>query len=404
MNRLSPHLLPAGIALGILLGILVGGTQVARSIEDRYINILAPMLVPQSYIGSALQEAAFRQSNLLTVYGSSEMLSEASQYRTFNFFAQYPTGFQVFDVAKTGDTSLDIAEDLAAMGPLLKGKKLVISFTPTMFNAEEEVGTKAYAADFSRLHANQLAFSPYLGMSLKQQFAVRMLDYPNTLQKDPLLAFTLHYLATASPLKDLVYFAIFPLGRLQTWIITLQDHWAVLAYIRTHPDLNPQVPQKMQTVQWNALLLQATAFQMARTTADPYGVENKTWQTQYKDFTVKPPGFMDTFYLAELDKSKEWGDLELALGVLQKFGADPLIMSRPINGLLEQASGISPQAQDLYYQKLEQTVGRYHLRLEDFKEHTSDPFFSVDRASHTSPRGWVYVDQVLDEYFHGLLH
>jgi D-alanine transfer protein len=394
---------PAGLGLSILIGALIVGTQFARSIEDRYIHVLAPMLVPQSYVGSALQEAAFQQTDLLTVYGSSEMLNEASPFRSFNFFSKYPTGFQVFDVAKSGDTSLDIAEDLAALGPELKGKKLVISFTPTMFNAPE-VGQKAYAADFSLLHANQLAFSPYLDLPLKQQLARRMLAYPDTLQKDPLLEFTLQRLVSADPLDHLVYSLTFPLGQLRTWIMTLQDHWAILTYIWQHPRLQPEVTRQDQNLNWSTLIDQATAIQMAKTTADPFGVENATWRTKFKNFKVKSPGSGDKAYLTNLVKSNEWGDLELALAILQKFNADPLIMSRPINGLLWQASGISPQAQDFYYQKLEGTVSAYHLQEMDFKSHDADPLFSIDQASHTSPRGWVYVDQTLDAYFHGRLH
>lgn len=403
MKPSAPHLIPAIVALGVLVGVMIAGTQYARGVEDRYIHVLAPMLVPQSYIGSALQAAAFQQTDLLTVYGSSEMLNEPSPYRSFNFFTNYPTGFQVFDVAKSGDTSLDIAEDLAAMGPALRGKKLLISFTPTMFNANE-VATKAYAADFSLLHANQLAYSTSLDMGLKQKLALRMLAYPTTLAKDPLLVFTLKNLANGFPQDNLVYYLTIPLGQLRTWIYILQDHWAVLSYIEAHPTIKPQVVRKPQSVDWNAQLLQATAIQMAKTTADPYGVENKTWKAQLKGFKVNKPGSGDKAYIANLNKSGEWDDFNLALAVLQEYGAQPLIMSRPINGMLWQAGGISPQAQSVYYQKLEQMVGNHHFLLVDFNEHTSDPLFSIDRASHTSPRGWVYVDQTLDEYFHGLLH
>ncbi len=70
-----PHLLPALAALLILFGLLVGGSLYARSVELSYVNVLAPERLKQTDVGSALQEAAFRQPDLLPVYGSSEMFT-----------------------------------------------------------------------------------------------------------------------------------------------------------------------------------------------------------------------------------------------------------------------------------------------------------------------------------------
>jgi poly-D-alanine transfer protein DltD len=94
---------------------------------------------------------------------------------------------------------------------LLKGKQVVISFTPAMFNSTE-VGQKSYSGDFSRLHANQMVFSPYVSLELKQQAASRMLEYPDTFAKDPLLGFALQNLAASSPFNTFLYNLSVPAG------------------------------------------------------------------------------------------------------------------------------------------------------------------------------------------------
>jgi len=85
-------------------------------------------------------------------------------------------------------------------------------------------------------------------------------------------------------------------------------------------------------------------------------------------------------------------------------GARPLILSRPVNGRYWEALGVSEQAQNAYYLELRAVVEPYHMTLVDYQQHTNDIYFSNDKFSHTSRYGWVYVDQTLDEFFHGNLH
>jgi poly-D-alanine transfer protein DltD len=79
-------------------------------------------------------------------------------------------------------------------------------------------------------------------------------------------------------------------------------------------------------------------------------------------------------------------------------------MSRPINGTVYTVIGISPHAQQHYYNKLQALVNSYNLPLVDFQQYTSDRYFSVDGDSHTSREGWVIVDQTLDAFYHGNIH
>jgi len=222
----------------------------------------------------------FQQPAILVVYGSSEMLDENTANRAPQFFQYYPTGFDVYKVAKSGATSLDIAPDLAAIGPELRGKKVVFSCTPTMWDAPE-VSLPAYAANFSLLHANALMFDLYLSLETKQTAAQRMNDYPDTLKGDPVLQFAVQQLACRCWYGPTLYALSLPLGQINTWIIRLQDHWDVLIYIWSVPNLNPQVVREPGQINWSKQIAQALMAEQRHSNNNPYGIENGLWNWSY---------------------------------------------------------------------------------------------------------------------------
>ena len=346
------------------------------------------MLLPQALNGSALQQAVFRQADLLPVYGSSEMISEITPLRAYLFFRSYPTGFMVFEVARDAATSLIIAQDLAALGPELRGKKVVISFTPAMFNAGE-VSQPNYEGNYSQLHGDALIFDPNLSFQVKQQAARRMLDYPKTLVNDPILEFTLNNLAGTSTSQRALYYLTMPLGQLETSIIRLQDHWQVLNLIWSMHKLSPKVVKKPEAIQWNEVIAQAEEEQVADANNNPYGIQNSKWGSDLQKYFARrsaPPGSKDDQFIRRLDDSKEWTDLEVLLEVLKERGAQPLILSRPIDGPIWQAFGVSKEARQVYYDRLQTIVeGTYGMPLVDFEDHDGDRYFSIDMDFSSRP-------------------
>ncbi len=406
MKKDLPHILPATLSILIFTVFLVFFDQYAQYMENRYVHALVPILLSQDLNGSALQQAAFRQPDLLSVYGSSELILEESTYSASTFFKLYPTGFAVFEVARRGATSLSMAEELATIGPELRGKKVVISFTPTMFN-DGEVSQSSYEENYSQLNGDALIFNPYLSFTVKQHAALRMLDYPKTLNNDPILKFAALNLSGTSTFQHTLYYLTLPLGQLETLIIRLQDHWEVLKIIWSYPKLKPRAIKNPASIQWDAVFAQAEAEQVAHANNNPYGIDNSNWTRKWKNLepaTPKPLGSRDAQFIQELDGSKEWLDLKILLDVLKETGAQPLILSRPIDGPIWQARGVSRNARQVFYDRLQNiVVDTYGMPLVDFENQDGNRYFSVDYASHTSRLGWVYVDQTLDAFFHGNL-
>jgi poly-D-alanine transfer protein DltD len=139
---------------------------------------------------------------------------------------------------------------------------------------------------------------------------------------------------------------------------------------------------------------------------NPYGIENDTWNAYYAHVLVPPkqPGSADSAYIQDLNNSPEWIDFDLALRVLKELRAQPLILSRPINGPIWDAMGVSTQARQQYYVKLQKAVLPYGFPTIDFADHDNDHYFSIDESSHTSRVGWVYIDMKLDAFFHSGIH
>ena len=181
------HLRAALAAVVLVALALAGGASYADRTETRYIHALAPDLSQQKGLGSALPIAAFRQPDLLPVYGSSELDHYLGPYHASELFRTYPSGFTIFPIRKDGTAALTLLQDLAGVGPDLRGKKLVISLSLTWFIFGDAASPEYYAGNFSRLHAGQLAFSTDLSLDLKHDAATRMLQFPATLEQDPLL-------------------------------------------------------------------------------------------------------------------------------------------------------------------------------------------------------------------------
>lgn len=387
MGLKMPHLAAASIAMGIAAMILLAGAFGGRLLEQRYIHQLAPTLVHQKNQGRALQKLAFAQPDLLPFYGSSELVEPAAN-KAMDFFRTYPTGFQVFAVAKVGATSLVMLEKLAAVGSDVRGKKVALSLSPSWFSRRNAV--KAfYDGNFSLLQAGEFVYSRQLSFGLKRDAARRMLQYPKTLEKSVLLAFALRQLAADSPLHRAVFYATVPLGVFQNEVLRMQDHFETLAYIlKKWPHLHPAVQRWPRPVEWEDLMARAASHASWRTDENPrpIGVEQGP----------------ETF-VANEQSAVEWVDFELLLRELDELGARPLLLSIPIAGRYFDQFGVGRELRELYYQKLRARARAHHLPPIDFAEHDEDEGFVVGHHDHLSDTGWVYYDKALDDFFHDRL-
>jgi D-alanyl-lipoteichoic acid biosynthesis protein DltD len=379
----------------------------ASRFEEKYIHGVAQLDFHQVLKGQVLQRLAFKQDDLLVMYGSSEVVLIPNNFQAYKYFRNYPTGFMVFTVANKGTSMLSMAQDLAALGPDMRGEKFVVSFAPATVTMGPggAMNPDNYDPNFSELHALELAFSPYISWETKGLAAERMLDYPDTLVERPLLKFTLQALADGSVLGRVKYFLAWPLGRLQISIINVQDHYAVWDFIRHQSTEKLKVTRKESTIDWQADIAKAEKVQQENSNGNIYGVDNDRWKRGEELMANLPPaGSKDERFIQNVKVALEWRDMNILLRIVKELDGHPLMLGRPMNVGLWEALGYSEEAQNTYYQILHQVVDPFGYPVIDFKEYGRDKYFSSDMASHSSPKGWMYINEILDDFYHDRIH
>jgi D-alanine transfer protein len=398
----TPHLLPALAALGIGAALLGGWWADARRFEAERVAALAtPRFIRFVPDRAALQREALRHDDLLPVLGSSELVM-VDPYHAGVLLGDYPTGFAVFPVGNNAICSLLHVQKLASAGTLLRGKKVVVSYTAETFFEDPTVKRSWYDGNFSPVHAGELAFSVDLSPEVKRYLARRMLLYPETLDKDPLLRFALEKLADDSPDSRLLYYALLPLGKLRNRILGLQDHHLAVRFLRqatTAADAAP--PRRPANPDWQALLTEADNDYRRRTTTNPFGFDDGAWKLWLGRHMRRHHNFFsDDFLLHNMDAACEWADFDVLLRALRELGAEPLVLIVPPNATYLAHGAITPRALDLFHARIRAVAGARGVPVVDFADHENDKYFFCDQC-HLSSRGWVYYARVLDAFYHG---
>lgn len=392
------HLVAALFALLLAGAGLVGGLFYADALETQYVHAYASSALVHKRQGLALQRVAFRQTDLLPVYGSSELLIP-DPFRADKIFRLYPTGFNVFFVGGNGIAPLLQAQTFAGLGDAVRGKRVVVSLSPQFF-IESQVAANAYSGNFSRLHAYAFAQSN-LPLELKQRIAKRMLEYPAVLESDPLLKSLLEGLATRtvwSPLHDA---AVYPFAQLQLTTLQLQDRWATVELIQTHPEIQPDIVRRAQPLNWQMLQAHAAEYAAAQANNNSFAIDNTDWTENWADLIASQHADMpDPEFQHALDYSHSWADLELLLATLQANGATPLITSMPWHEPYWEYRGVSAAPRRAYYARLKKLAHKYAFPVVTFESFENQKYFLRDPGSHLAAVGWVEYSRALDSFFY----
>ncbi len=394
LSRL-PHVTAALWAL-LVLALLVGAWLYARWAEARYVYALAPMgRFTQKIHGRALQAEALRHPDLLLALGSSELNQDDNSYSGAQVFQRYPTGFTVFTAGLGGRSAIHMLQDVAALGSsALRGRKVVVVMAASYFFDRLKVGPGGYDHNFSRLHAYALAFGGELGADVVRAAARRMLEYPETLDKDPLLAFALAQLARDGPAGRALYWAAWPLGKLGELILRLQDHGETVTAIWRQRQLRPDVSRVPAAIDWPALLSQAEG----EDSRDPNHSLARIVRTGGAPAGQRAAAAV---VLQRLQQSAEWSDVDLLLRALRTLGAEVLYLSPPAAGTFYDSLGVSREARmRLYYDRLHELGRRYGVTVLTFADFDEDETFLWDTVGHPSRKGWVLYAQALDRFYH----
>jgi len=112
--------------------------------------------------------------------------------------------------------------------------------------------------------------------------------------------------------------------------------------------------------------------------------------------TIRPA--RDAEFRGRVAAASEWIDLELLFRTLIELRARPLILSMPIDAYA--ARGVSRSSREIYYNRMRELARRYQLPVIEFEDHDADPTFLIAHREHPTPKGWMYYNKALDNFFH----
>jgi D-alanine transfer protein len=379
------HFRAAAAAAMVAIGFLSFSAYLSHRLAKRSIHERGWEYSLEKNQGIAWQKAAFAEPDVLPLYGSSELIKPASG-EAYLFFRQHPSGFVVSPVGRGGCTSLVLLEKIASAGGDAPHHKMAICVSPSWFFG---IATRRtwYGGNFSARQACGLIFSRTISLDLKRDIARRMLDYPQTLAGSSLLSFAVRRLC-ANTNTDLAFFhAAEPFGWMINALAEAREDidlaWDVLGH-RKGPSAPSQAPASLN---WPGILSSAAAQERSN--------------PRDKNDLASPPIANSALANYSLSRSREWSDLELLLRVSQELQLDTLLIAIPMDCRYLESLGLSPANMDAYTLRLRNLSQRYGVAIVDFADHENDnPYYFTDHHDHPGVRGWLFMDEALDHFFH----
>jgi D-alanine transfer protein len=176
--------------------------------------------------------------------------------------------------------------------------------------------------------------------------------------------------------------------------------------LRHHPPSPAPSPVSLAPgapIDWAALLKRADRDYRSHADNNPFGFDNQAWTTMHARWVLKKKNTMnDEEFRQRVAQTPEWSDLDLLLDGLKDMGAEPLLLSTPLNGGYYDYTGVTYEGRRAYYDKLRTVAAAHGVPVVDFAEHDDDKYFLID-PGHLSSKGWIYFAQAFDAFYHDRL-
>jgi D-alanine transfer protein len=387
-----PHLVASLCALAVSGGLIFGAYRWSRDVQEEKLHAVAPEFCDAKLHGVALIREAFSRPDTLVFFGSSELIPDVPM-KGVEFFSEAPTGFSVFPVGKAGTTSLSVLQKLGGAGEALKGKKLVISLSPSFFQTEQ-VDAKYFAGNSSKLQTKEMLWDDSWSKDLRKSVAQELLLFPKTYEGDWLLEFTLRRMTGGGVWNRFILGCVSPLAAFDRMIGRLQDHAEAAIALMEAPREGNAPEGRRQKLNWDELFRRAEIHSKALA----------AHSSKARVGIAKPRGSGDRQFLKKLTGAQEWRDFELVLRLIQEAGAKPLIISMPLHADILEQQGVSEEAMQAYGNQLKALTAKFKVPLVYFQSHEKDPVFFVDQFDHIGAKGWCYYNKVMDDFYHGRLN
>lgn len=341
--------------------------------------------------GIQVQMEAVRRQDVMPIYGSSELRTKM-EMKGDEFFRKMPTGFQLCPVGAAGNTTLMMAQKIAAQGTALRGQKMAFIISHTWFRRPETPSAQMQG-NFSPLQAISFLQDEALDEELRSRFLKRMIAYPKAMESYPVINDYLNSMVEQGWIAETKKCVLGPVLRLQRAWYSLEDRLDVFEALFKYDMLNRgRWTEDPKTVPWSKLIMEKER---------EVSEEKKRVNQEIADHN---DGSRDEVFLSSMRSSKEWDDFALLLDTLKYFQADPLIITVPLPGPSLDRHHVTRKARDYYYDRIESMCRKRVIACETFSDQDMAIDFLIGSGTHLETKGWLYVNRLLDDFFHNRVH
>jgi len=358
-------------------------------ISDEDVEQAKTNMSPLVFQGMYLQERMLQEPNSMPLYGSSE-LNRFDPFHPYNYARATNASYSTFMIGRGGMQSITHFLNFAAQEKNLKDKKIVFIVSPQWFT-EKGMGELHFSPNYSMLHAYDLAYNKDVDIELRNRAMKRLLEF-ETVNRDQLLRTIYQYQLSNGKERPVVGRLAMMAGHFQKALLEKKDLYYSI------------FPRESHKLKNNDKLVANQTFEQQLENAEEYGkkrvsndlmIENKFYKRLVNANLTKFKGSRKN---EDYTVSPEYEDFQLVIDILKDADAKPLFISIPVNGYWYDYNEYPQERRQKYYEKIEQVLTNANVPYVDFSDHEYDPYFIMDTI-HIAWKGWVYVDQELDNYW-----
>ena len=358
-------------------------------ISDENLEQAKTNMSPLVFQGMYLQERMLQEPNSMPLYGSSE-LNRFDPFHPYNYARATNAPYSTFMIGRGGMQSITHFLNFAAQEKNLKDKKIVFIVSPQWFT-KKGMGELHFSPNYSMLHAYDLAYNKDIDVKLRNRAMERLLEF-ETVNRDQLLRTIYQYQLSNGKERPIVGRLAMLAGHFQKALLEKKDLYYSL------------FPRESHKLKSNDKLVANQTFEQQLKNAEKYGkkrvtndlmIENKFYKRLVNADLTKFKGSRKN---EDYTVSPEYEDFQLVIDILKDAGAKPLFISIPVNGYWYDYNEYPQERRQKYYEKMEQVLTNANVPYVNFSDHEYDPYFIMDTI-HIAWKGWVYVDQELDNYW-----
>lgn len=374
-----------------------------KKIHNEYFNKVGNLIEVEKNRGLVLQQEAVKEGDNVFIYGSSELSTVGHPFHPMEFFKNENRGFQVNLIGVGYCQSLIHAINFGAMGERLKDQKVVFIISPQWFDYQGETN-EGFQGNFSQLQFLQFMFNDNINKNIKKNVAFRVAQLTSNNKEFYDTNIFCRLYVKDNVITNTVLNTLIPYYKIKYYVLSLKDKFKadklLVANIKADGEklaVSTKRSKENENIDWEKIKLEASKYGQNEANNNQFLMQNDYYNKYIKD---KVKSFKDVYYKnASYDKSPEYNDLKILLEVCKNQDIKPLFVSIPVNGRWYDYGGFDRKDRQQYYSNINNIISYYKYPIADFSKYEYENYFLKD-TMHLGWRGWVYVDEAIDKYYH----